>query len=129
MNKIKLRRQNSAICSTCKSPDYIYLGRACKAKWGKHEFNIIRIIIYGSMKKFKVISAGLTTYTGDEEYYNARVTSGGYSPEGGYCSILIYGAEEEMSFRFDDPKVYDAIVSAYLSGETIGIVLNARDLA
>lgn len=80
------------------------------------------------MKKFKVIGSKLFTYAGDEEYYNAQVTSGGYSLEGGYCSILIYGAEVEMSFNFDDPKTYDAIVSAYLSGETIGIVLNARDL-
>lgn len=38
MNKIKLMRQNPAICPVCKSPDYIYLGCACKAKWGKHEF-------------------------------------------------------------------------------------------
>lgn len=80
------------------------------------------------MKKFKVIGSALTIYTGDEEYYNARVTSGGYSPEGGYCSIFLYGAEEEMSFRFDDPKVYDAIVFAYLYSETIGIVLNAPHL-
>ena len=81
------------------------------------------------MKKFKVIGSKLSTYAGDGEYYNAKVTSGGYSPAGGYCSILIYGAEEEeMSFNFDDPEVYDAILSAYLSGDIIGIVLNAHDL-
>lgn len=80
------------------------------------------------MKKFKVIGNDFFIYTGDEEYYNAQVTSGGYSLEGGYCSIFIYGAKEEMSFRFNEREVYDAIVSAYLSGETIGVVLNAPHL-
>lgn len=33
MNKIKERREQGAVCSVCKSPDYEYLGKEIK-----HEF-------------------------------------------------------------------------------------------
>lgn len=82
------------------------------------------------MKKFKVIGNNLTIYTGDEDYCNAQVMSGGAveARDWGYCTILIYGSRREMSFNFNDPEVYDAIVSAFSTGETIGVVLNAPHL-
>lgn len=38
MNKIKERRKVGSICPHCKSPDYVYLGRASDLVDGKHEF-------------------------------------------------------------------------------------------
>lgn len=38
MNKIKERKKAGATCPVCKSPDYIYKGRAGVTQFSKHQF-------------------------------------------------------------------------------------------
>lgn len=75
-------------------------------------------------KIFSADGGALVECHDTKEYYNGIVTEGGYSSgEGLWCSVRLFNADREMSFRINDTGVYDKILAAYLTKETIGVVL------